>query len=59
MVPASFGAMRAAYCILRSLLLCEGRRGDERVYTQAFAGCFNGNDQFSQKFLRSISGRMP
>jgi len=40
-------------------LLCEGRRGDEWFYTQAFAGNFNDNDQFRQEFLRSISGRMP
>jgi len=42
-----------------AVLLCEDMRGDERVYTQAFAGCFKDNDQFRQEFLRSISGRMP
>lgn len=57
------GRAKGAACVIEAeqlcLLLGEDRRGDERVYTQAFAGCFNDNDQFRQEFLRSISGRMP
>jgi GTP cyclohydrolase I len=57
------GKAKGAACVIEAeqlcLLLGEDRRGDERVYTQAFAGCFNDNDQFRQEFLRSISGRMP
>jgi GTP cyclohydrolase I len=57
------GMAKGAACVIEAeqlcLLLGEDRRGDERVYTQAFAGCFNDNDQFRQEFLRSISGRMP
>ena len=37
-------------------LLGEDRRGDERVYTQAFAGCFNTDDQARCEFLRAIGG---
>ena len=32
------------------------RRGDERVYTQAFAGCFNDDDRLRAEFVRAISG---
>jgi GTP cyclohydrolase I len=57
------GKALGAACVIEAeqlcLLLGEDRRGDERVYTQAFAGCFKDNEQFRQEFLRSISGRMP
>jgi GTP cyclohydrolase I len=39
------------------LLLGEDRRGDERVVTQAFAGCFRDSDQLRNEFLRAISHR--
>ena len=59
----SHGMAKGAACVVEAeqlcLLLGEDRRGDERVYTQAFAGCFTESDQFRQEFLRSISGRMP
>ena len=57
------GKARGAACVIEAeqlcLLLVEDRRGDERVYTQAFAGCFSDSEQFRQEFLRAISGRMP
>ncbi|HUX62329.1 GTP cyclohydrolase I FolE [Sulfuricella sp.] len=57
------GKAKGAACVIEAeqlcLLLGEDRRGDERVYTQAFAGCFKDNDLFRQEFLRAISGRMP
>lgn len=57
------GKAKGAACVIEAeqlcLLLGEDRRGDERVYTQAFAGCFSDNDQFRQEFLRAISGRAP
>jgi GTP cyclohydrolase I len=39
------------------LLLGEDRRGDERVYTQAFTGCFRDRDQLRMEFLRVVQGR--
>jgi GTP cyclohydrolase I len=39
------------------LLLGEDRRGDERVVTQAFSGCFEASDQYRNEFLRAIEGR--
>lgn len=57
------GRAMGAACVIEAeqlcLLLGEDRRGDERVYTQAFAGCFKDSEQFRQEFLRSIHGRMP
>jgi len=57
------GKAKGAACVIEAeqlcLLLGEDRRGDERVYTQAFAGCFSDNEQFRQEFLRAISGGMP
>jgi GTP cyclohydrolase I len=35
-------------------LLGEDRRGDERVVTQAFAGCFETSDQLRNEFLRAL-----
>ena len=36
-------------------LLGEDRRGDERVVTQAFTGCFRDSDQRRNEFLRAVS----
>ena len=45
-------------CIIEAeqlcLLLGEDRRGDERVVTQAFAGCFETSDQLRNEFLRAL-----
>ena len=57
----SHGKARGAACVIEAeqlcLLLGEDRRGDERVYTQAFAGCFNDDDHVRAEFLRAIGGR--
>ena len=57
------GMAKGAACVIEAeqlcLLLGEDRRGDERVYTQAFAGCFKDSDQFRLEFLRAINSRMP
>ena len=54
----SHGKAQGAACVIEAeqlcLLLGEDRRGDERVYTQAFAGCFNTDDQIRREFLRAI-----
>jgi len=39
------------------LLLGEDRRGDERVYTQAFAGCLARDEQLRGEFMRAIASR--
>jgi GTP cyclohydrolase I len=53
------GRARGAACVIEAeqlcLLLGEDRRGDERVRTQAFAGCFEDSAQFREEFLRSIA----
>jgi GTP cyclohydrolase I len=55
------GLAKGAACVVETeqlcLLLGEDRRGDERVYTQAFAGCFAHSDQARTEFLRAIGGR--
>lgn len=55
------GKARGAACVIEAeqlcLLLGEDRRGDERVYTQAFAGVFQDDTQYRQEFLRAIDGR--
>lgn len=52
------GQALGAACVVEAeqlcLLLGEDRRGDERVYTQAFAGCFNENAQLRSEFMRAI-----
>lgn len=57
------GKARGAACVIEAeqlcLLLGEDRRGDERVYTQAFAGCFNDDDRLRGEFVRAIGGRAP
>jgi GTP cyclohydrolase I len=54
------GRARGAACVIEAeqlcLLLGEDRRGDERVYTQAFAGCFNDDAQVRAEFMRAIGG---
>jgi GTP cyclohydrolase I len=53
------GHARGAACIIEAeqlcLLLGEDRRGDERVVTQAFTGCFRDSDQTRNEFLRAVS----
>jgi len=52
------GHAKGAACVIEAeqlcLLLGEDRRGDERVYTQAFAGCFNTDAQVRREFLQAI-----
>jgi GTP cyclohydrolase I len=54
------GHAKGAACVIEAeqlcLLLGEDRRGDERVYTQAFEGCFKESDQLRLEFLRAIGG---
>ena len=56
------GQARGAACVIEAeqlcLLLGEDRRGDERVRTQAFAGCFAESPQFRQEFLQAVSDRI-
>ncbi|MFO0234050.1 MAG: GTP cyclohydrolase I, partial [Burkholderiales bacterium] len=55
------GRARGAACVIEAeqlcLLLGEDRRGDERVVTQAFAGCYVGSDRDRAEFLRAIDSR--
>jgi GTP cyclohydrolase I len=57
------GHAQGAACVIEAeqlcLLLGEDRRGDERVYTQAFAGVFNQDDRLRGEFVRAIGGRTP
>ncbi len=57
----SHGKARGAACVIEAeqlcLLLGEDRRGDERVYTQAFTGELHDNPQYRQEFLRAIDSR--
>ena len=52
------GQALGAACIIEAeqlcLLLGEDRRGDERVVTQAFTGCFDTSDQTRNEFLRTL-----
>lgn len=58
-----YGHAQGAACVIEAeqlcLLLGEDRRGDERVYTQAFSGCFQNSDALRGEFLRATHGRMP
>lgn len=60
---ATHGQAQGAACVIEAeqlcLLLGEDRRGDERVVTQAFTGCFQQDDQLRLEFLRAIQGRLP
>ena len=55
------GKAQGAACVIEAeqlcLLLGEDRRGDERVYTQAFAGCFNQDPQLRSEFMQAIGSR--
>ena len=55
------GMAKGAACVIDAeqlcLLLGEDRRGDERVYTQAFAGCFGENEQLRREFAQAIGPR--
>ncbi|MDD5241734.1 MAG: GTP cyclohydrolase I FolE [Sulfuricella sp.] len=57
------GKAKGAACVIEAeqlcLLLGEDRRGDERVYTQAFAGCFHDSEQFRTEFLLAINRDVP
>ncbi|HAN55056.1 MAG TPA: GTP cyclohydrolase I FolE [Betaproteobacteria bacterium] len=52
------GKALGAACIIEAeqlcLLLGEDRRGDERVVTQAFTGCFDTSHQTRNEFLRAL-----
>ena len=39
----------------RQVRLRVDRRGDERVVTQAFTGCFRDSDQMRNEFLRAVA----
>ncbi len=56
-----FGHAKGAACVIEAeqlcLLLGEDRRGDERVYTQAFTGCFRESEHLRMEFLRALPGR--
>ncbi|PWB56086.1 MAG: GTP cyclohydrolase I FolE [Nitrosomonadales bacterium] len=56
----SFGNAKGAACVIEAeqlcLLLGEDRRGDERVYTQAFTGCFRESEHLRMEFLRALPG---
>jgi GTP cyclohydrolase I len=53
------GKAQGAACVIEAeqlcLLLGEDRRGDERVYTQAFAGRFETDAQARDEFIRAIA----
>ena len=55
------GQAAGAACVIEAeqlcLLLGEDRRGDERVVTQAFAGCFTENEALRHEFFAAIGGR--
>jgi GTP cyclohydrolase I len=55
------GKARGAACVIEAeqlcLLLGEDRRGDERVYTQAFAGCLADDGRLRREFMQAIQVR--
>lgn len=57
------GQAKGAACVIEAeqlcLLLGEDRRGDERVVTQAFAGCFDDDALLRGEFMRAIGTRSP
>jgi GTP cyclohydrolase I len=57
------GQARGAACVIEAeqlcLLLGEDRRGDERVCTQAFAGCLDSDPQLRGEFMRAIGSHGP
>jgi len=54
------GQARGAACVIDAeqlcLLLGEDRRGDERVVTQSFAGCFAHDEMLRREFSQAIGG---
>lgn len=54
------GRARGAACVIEAeqlcLLLGEDRRGDERVVTQAFAGCLADEAGLRSEFMQAIAG---
>jgi len=52
------GQALGAACVIEAeqlcLLLGEDRRGDERVYTQAFAGCLQDNAALRAEFMQAL-----
>jgi GTP cyclohydrolase I len=52
------GKAKGAACVIEAeqlcLLLGEDRRGDERVITQAFSGCFKESAAWRQEFLQAV-----
>ena len=57
------GQARGAACVIEAeqlcLLLGEDRRGDERVCTQAFAGCLAEDGPLRREFARAIGAGTP
>lgn len=55
------GRALGAACVIEAeqlcLLLGEDRRGDERVHTQAFAGCFETAPALRAEFLHALGGQ--
>ena len=55
---SAVGSARGAACVIDAQQLClllgEDRRGDERVVTQAYAGCFETDPQLRAEFLRAL-----
>ena len=53
------GQARGAACVIEAeqlcLLLGEDRRGDERVYTQAFSGCLQDDAALRAEFMQALS----
>ena len=58
--PVAHVQARGAPCVIDAeqlcLLLGEDRRGDERVVTQAFAGCFAHDEMLRREFSQAIRG---
>ena len=56
------GKAQGAACVIEAeqlcLLLGEDRRGDERVVTQAFSGCFRDSSQLRSEFLHALGGQV-
>jgi len=53
------GQARGAACVIEAeqlcLLLGEDRRGDERVYTQAFSGCLQDDAALRAEFMQALN----
>ena len=57
------GQALGAACVIEAeqlcLLLGEDRRGDERVYTQAFAGCLQDDAALRAEFMQALNRKGP